>query len=74
MRGREGEKHPCVAASCTAPAGDLDHSPGLCADWESNQEPFGSQASAQSTEPHQSGPFSNIHLISNYTTKSTAVM
>ena len=25
-------------------------------DWESSQQPFGSQASAQSTEPHQLGP------------------
>ena len=24
-------------------------------DWESNQQPFGSQAGAQSTEPHQPG-------------------
>ena len=24
-------------------------------DWESNQQPFGSQASVQSTEPHQPG-------------------
>ena len=32
--------------------------PGMCPDWESNPEPFGLQASAQSTEPHQPGPVS----------------
>ena len=26
-----------------------------CADWESNEQPFGSQAGTQSTEPHQPG-------------------
>ena len=26
---------------------------GLCPDWESNQRPCSSQASAQPTEPHQ---------------------
>ena len=31
-------------------------------DWESNQRPFGLQASTQSTEPHQPGPFS-LHRI-----------
>ena len=30
--------------------------PGMCPDWESNQQPFGSQARTQSTEPHQPGP------------------
>ena len=28
---------------------------GMCPDWESNQQPFGSQAGTQSTEPHQPG-------------------
>ena len=27
----------------------------MCPDWESNRQPFGSQASTQSTEPHQPG-------------------
>ena len=53
---REGEKHQCVVASCMPPTGDLTHNPGMCLDWESNQRPFGSQAGAQSTEPHQAGP------------------
>ena len=30
---------------------------GMCPDWELNQRPFGSQASAQSTEPYQPGLF-----------------
>ena len=48
------EKHLSVA-SLTSPTGDLAHNPGMCPDWELNQRPFGSQASAQSTEPHQPG-------------------
>ena len=35
------------------PRQNLAHNPGMCPDWELNQQPFGSQASAQSTEPHQ---------------------
>ena len=50
---REGkggrEKHQCVVASHMAPTGDLGHNPGMCL--ESNQQPFGSQAFVQSTEP-----------------------
>ena len=34
---------------------DLACNPGMCPDWESNQWPFGSQTSAQSTEPRQPG-------------------
>ena len=52
---REGEKHPCVVASHATPAGDLAHNPGMCPDWESNLQPFGSQACAQSTELRQPG-------------------
>ena len=40
---REGEKHQCVVASHTPPTGDLAHNAGMCPDWESNQQPFGSQ-------------------------------
>ena len=58
---REGEKHQCVVASQVSPTGDLAHNPGMCPDWESNQQPFGSQASAKSTEPHQPG-----HSIMDY--------
>ena len=52
---REGEKHHCVVASHTPTTGDLAYNPGMCPDWELNQQPFGLQAGAQSTEPHQPG-------------------
>ena len=52
---REGGKHQCVVASCMPPTGDPACNPGMCPDWESNRQPFGSQASTQSTEPHQPG-------------------
>ena len=52
---REGEKHQCVVDSRVPPPGDQAHNPGMCPDWEPNWQPFGSQASAQSTEPHQPG-------------------
>ena len=59
QRGREGEgkgeKHQCVVASCAHPTGDIACNPGMCLDWKSNHQPFGSQASTQSTEPHQPG-------------------
>ena len=48
------EKHPLVA-SHMPPVGNLACNPGMCPDWESNQQPFSSQASARSTEPHQPG-------------------
>ena len=58
-RGRQGEKegkkHQCVVDSHVPFVGYLACNPGMCPDWESNQRPFGSQASAQSTEPHQPG-------------------
>ena len=53
---RGGEKHQCVVASRAPPTGDLACNPGMCPDWESNQRSFGSQAGAQSTEPHQPRP------------------
>ena len=54
---REGEKHHCVVASCAPPTGGLACNPGMCPDWESNQGPFGLQASAQSTGLHQPGQY-----------------
>ena len=48
------EKHWLVA-SRTPPAGDLARNPGLCPDWESNQQPFSLRAGAQSPEPPQPG-------------------
>ena len=50
--GREKETSMCVASHMPR-TGDLAHNPGVCSDWESNQWPFGSQASTQSAEPHQ---------------------
>ena len=35
--------------------GTWPRNPGMCPDGESNQGPFGLQAGAQSTEPHQPG-------------------
>ena len=52
---RKGEKHQRVVASRTPPTGDPAHNQGMCPYWELNQRHFGSQASAQSTEPHQPG-------------------
>ena len=54
-RERQGEKHQCVVASHAPPTGDQAHNPGMCPDWESNQQLFGSQACAQSTELCQPG-------------------
>ena len=39
----------------TPPTGGLACNTGMCPDGESNQQPFGSQAGAQSTEPHHPG-------------------
>ena len=52
---REGKKYHCVVASCALPNGALACNPGMCPDWESNQQPCGLQASDQSTEPQQPG-------------------
>ena len=49
------------------PLGDLALNSGLCPDWELNQRPFSSQASAQSTEPHQPGPFCTYFYFSFFT-------
>ena len=53
---REGEKHQCVIASHDPPTRDLAGNPGMCPDKESNEQPLGSHAGAQSPEPHQPGP------------------
>ena len=52
---REREKHQCVVVSHVPPTGGPAQNPVMCPDWESNQWPFDSQASAQSTEPYQPG-------------------
>ena len=46
----EGEIHQCMFASRAPPAGDLACNPGMCPDWELNQQPFGLQASTQFIE------------------------
>ena len=53
------EIHPSVA-SRTPPTGDPACNPGMCPNWESNRWPFGSQASTQTTEPHQPQLCSNF--------------
>ena len=55
------EKHQLVA-SHMPPTGDLAHNPGMCPDWESNQQPFGLQAGTQYTEPHQPRRFLFLFL------------
>ena len=58
---REGEKNRCVrdtSIGCLPYApdwGSAPTSPCMCPDWELNGWPFGSQAGAQCTEPHQPG-------------------
>ena len=37
------------------PTGDPACNPGMCPDWELNQQPFGSQTHAQSAESQQPG-------------------
>ena len=49
---REGEKHQCVVASRLPPAEDLVRNPGMCPDWESNQQLFGSQAHTTPARAH----------------------
>ena len=45
-----------MISSLMPPTGYLARNPGMCPDWESNLQPFGLQADAQSTEPQQPGP------------------
>ena len=54
---REGGKHQCVVACHVPCTGDLACNPGMCPDWESNQQPFGSQCTEPFSplEPHQPG-------------------
>ena len=64
-RGREGErdggKYQCVVASHMTPTGELAHNPSMWPEWDSNKQPFGSQACTQPTEPHQPGI--NVFLL-----------
>ena len=50
------------------PTGDPAYNLGMCPDWESNLQPFGLQASSQSTEPHQPELYTiNFILLILYT-------
>ena len=56
LRERKGERGREISMCGSLPPipyGGLAHSPGMGPDWKLNQQPFGSQAGAQSTEPHQ---------------------
>ena len=55
-----------LVASHMPPNGALARNPGMCSDWESNQQPFGSQASIQSTDPHQPGLYFQWIIIQCY--------
>ena len=63
-----------MVASHMPPTGDLAHSPDMCPDWESNQWSFGSQAGAQSTEPHQPGLRNHFLTVNIYIAVKVAVM
>ena len=53
---RAGEKHQCVVGYHAPPTGNLAAVQSRYAPWlELSLRPFGWQASAQSTEPHQPG-------------------
>ena len=62
---REGEKRQCVVAFHMPPTGDLACNPSMCPDSKWNQQPFGSQASTQSTEPHQPGHVGDLYILFN---------
>ena len=63
-REEERERNIDVWLPFTYPVlGNLACNPGMCHDWESNQQPCGLQASAQSTEPHQPGQDKHFKLF-----------
>ena len=62
-REKEGERNINVRLPLMRPpTGDLACNPGMCPDWESNWQPFGSQDSTQFTEPHQPGQYNEVFL------------
>ena len=64
-RKKERERNISVWLSFTWPPLETWPATQACAlDWELNWRPFGSQASTQSTEPHQPGPNILIELFS----------
>ena len=60
-RGWETSMRGCLLPP-TGGEGCLAHSPGMLPGQESNQRPLGSQAGAQSTEPHQPGLNTEIFM------------
>ena len=64
-----------MVTSHTPPTGDLACNPGMSPDWESNRQPFSSQASTQSTEPHQPGlTYSHLTVVLDGDLIAEAVM
>ena len=62
LREKGGRKRGRETSACGfahPPTGDLACNPGMCPDWELNQQPFGSQAGAQSIEQ----PSQDLFLI-----------
>ena len=57
----EREKDQCVVASHVPPAGGLAGNLGMCPHWEWKRQPFGSQVSTQSTEPHPPGYYEHSY-------------
>ena len=62
-RGRENQ---CVVASHVPPTGDLAHNPGMCSDWELNQQPFDSQSGTQSLSHTSQGKNSFSSVTSSF--------
>ena len=66
---KEEEKHQCVVASLAPPTGDLACNLVICPEWESNRQPFGFQAGAESTELHKPGLLLDLLLCTRHYSK-----
>ena len=58
--GREGKEHQCVVAYHVPSTGDLACNPGICPDWESNQQPFGLQPALNPLSYTSQGPLCTL--------------
>ena len=66
MGGRKrGRETMCGCLSCAPLLRDLACNPGMCPDWELNQQPLALQASIESIEPHQPGFVAKIKVYYN---------
>ena len=65
-RGRETSMCGCLSH---VPHRGPSQQPSMCAEWESNQQLFGSQASTQSTDPHQPGLYHRLLMVKIYKSK-----